>query len=141
MTTLRAPTHNPTPCHVRRIDTRDGVTRLALAMDTITKAVCWYTLAQLVKVNSRLAIAEIISMGDYNESFKWMVESTNNDYFESRSDYTHQLAVQIREALRDTAPLVVELTPDLAANVNASAGVVIKVVHPTVWHPAMKDAA
>ena len=51
MSTLRAPTHNPTPHEVRQMSIRDGITRLALAFDTTRSACRWFTVAELNTAN------------------------------------------------------------------------------------------
>ena len=132
MAKLRPPTHNPTPCDVRHIDSRDGVTRLALAMDTVSGAVRWFTLAELTTVNTRLTIAECISLMELNQSYKWMIESTNDDYFDSRSLYLAQLRQQIRAALEGNTPD--DQPPVIGCNIK-----VVPMI--SLWHESMASNA
>lgn len=141
MSTLRAPTPNPTLCQVRQVHTRDGITRLALAMDMVSNAVRWFTLAELATVNSRLAIAECVSILDHAQSVKEIASGVSDERFEAYMQRTGDLYQEIDAALRANTSLVVELTPDLAANVNHAIGCTVKVVQPvSLFHEAMVAA-
>jgi len=143
MTTLRQPTNNSTPCQVLRIDTRAGITRLALAQDTVTHAVRWFTTAELATVNTRADVEECVRAHERNQSIHEMANRISLERFESYMERIGTLHQQIRAALEDNTPspppvMVVELTPELAANVNHAIGCVVKVVTPvSLWHEAM----
>lgn len=134
---------DPTYAHQERrvmgVDSRHGVTRLQLDFSTISEAVRWFTVDELKAVNPEADFESIIRPFEDLAAMTTILRSSG-DWHNARDSYEWKLDHDIETALKEPPPLTVVLTPALAANVNASAGVVIKIV-PTVslFHESMVE--
>lgn len=138
MTTLLiAPGHNRTPRAATAIDTRNGVTRVALNLDIRfgNPAVRWYTATELKTINTAAEVESVIRDFENLMAMKAIRESSGG-WQRERDNREWNLDYLIGVALGRIEPLV-QLTPELMKHVNASAYVNLV----TVYHPAFFNEA
>lgn len=109
----------------------------AVCLPSASMAIKWYPLDELKAIPGNLIpLTEYIRRADNREADKAIAEG-RTQRMDERWSYDYSLHRQIEAALSE--PLVIELTPDMAANVQATAHVNVRIV-PTLFHKTMVES-